>query len=85
MANVIDQTDDSELATVATDGQSSQSEWVKNYIDLMKAAPLPEEEPSADQLVALHHRVCVAGATPYVDFGVWGPFQRKTLRACKFR
>eukprot|EP00971_Amphidinium_carterae_P035356 696144-Amphidinium_carterae.1 len=36
MANVIDQTDDSELAT---DGQSSQSDWVKNYIDLMNSRP----------------------------------------------
>eukprot|EP00971_Amphidinium_carterae_P013687 269676-Amphidinium_carterae.1 len=43
MANVIDQTDDSELAT---DGKNEQGQWVKNYIELMRAAPLPEEEPS---------------------------------------
>eukprot|EP00971_Amphidinium_carterae_P248189 4927679-Amphidinium_carterae.1 len=81
MANIIDQTDDSEL----TSGKVDASEWIRNYTDLMKAAPLPEEEPSTDQLVALHHRVLMAHATPYVDFGIWGPFQRKTLRASKFR
>eukprot|EP00971_Amphidinium_carterae_P331309 6464798-Amphidinium_carterae.1 len=81
MVNIIDQTDDSEL----TSGKVDSTAWVRNYTDLMRAAPLPEEEPSTDQLVALHHRVWIAHATPYVDFGIWGPFQRKTLRASKFR
>eukprot|EP00971_Amphidinium_carterae_P264027 5237836-Amphidinium_carterae.1 len=35
--------------------------------------------------MALHHRVVQLKQPPYVDFGIFGPFARKSLRAQRFR
>ena len=49
-------------------------------------ADLPEEnEPSEEQLAALHSRVVKLKLAPYVDMGVWTAHGRRSLRALKFR
>ena len=50
----------------------------------MGAAPQEEEEPTADQLQALHHRACILGAAQYADHAVGGPYGRKNTRANEF-
>lgn len=82
LSTVLDQGDDGEVAQAS----SAQVEsWFQSYISLKQAHPPEEEEPTAAQLTALHHRVVVLRSTPYADFALWGPFGRKALRAGKFR
>ena len=82
MANLVDQTDDSE--TKLPDALKL-NEWTQRYIAVMGAPPQEEEEPTDAQLAALHHRVAVQKQPPYVDFSVWLPFGRRVLKNQKFR
>ena len=82
MANLVDQTDDSE--TRLPDAVKL-NEWTQRYIAVMGAPPQEEEEPTDAQLAALHHRVAVQKQPPYVDFSVWLPFGRRVLKNQKFR
>ena len=82
MANLVDQTDDSE--TKLPDAVLL-NEWTQKYIAVMGAPPQEEEEPTDAQLAALHHRVRVQRQPPYVDFSVWLPFGRRVLKNQKFR
>ena len=68
MANLVDQTDDSE--TKLPDALKL-NEWTQRYIAVMGAPPQEEEEPTDAQLAALHHRVAVQKQPPYVDFSIW--------------
>ena len=68
MANLVDQTDDSE--TKLPDALKL-NEWTQRYIAVMGAPPQEEEEPTDAQLAVLHHRVAVQKQPPYVDFSIW--------------
>jgi hypothetical protein len=46
--------------------------------------PQEEEEPTEIQVKGLQVRVD-RGSTPCVDFGIFGPYGRKLMRALKFR
>ena len=46
--------------------------------------PLDEEDPTGEQLRALHYKVSECNGPPYVDFAIWGPFNRKVARSLKF-
>ena len=79
---VMDQGDESELPP----SEEAQIEtWRANYVSVALGEPVPEVEPTSDQLTCLHHRVSVLGRPPYVDFGVWTPFNRKVSKGSKFR
>ena len=82
LASMIDQADDTEIPAAET---SAIHLWFQEYVMIMGAPPQEEEEPTAEQLQALNHRVHVLKSTPYVDHAVWGPFGRKAVRAGKFR
>ena len=82
LSALLDQGDDTEIQA-APPGQIES--WFQNYTTALGAPPQEEEEPTAEQLQALHHRVFVAQGTPYADFAVWGPFGRKAARASKLR
>ena len=82
MANLVDQTDDSEMRLPDA---LKLNEWSQRYIAVMGAPPQEEEEPTDAQLAALHHRVAVQKQPPYVDFSVWLPFGRRVLKNQKFR
>ena len=47
--------------------------------------PAEEEEPSENQLAALHRRCIWLKGAPYTDFAIWTPFGRKCQKAQKFR
>ena len=51
----------------------------------MGSYPEEEEEPSDGQLSALNRRTCILGQAPYMDFSVWTPYARRSLRSQKFR
>ena len=65
MANLVDQTDESE--TRLPDALKL-NEWTQRYIVVMGAPPQEEEGPTDAQLAALHRRVAVQKQQPYVDF-----------------
>ncbi|CAK0795538.1 unnamed protein product [Prorocentrum cordatum] len=83
MAEVLDQGDASEIP-LADDNMHIK--WSQNYGALTGGEqPVPEDQPSLEQLTALDHRTRELHSTPYADFGVFGPFDRKVRRNMKFR
>ena len=56
----------------------------QNFIAGKGAAMDEEEDDIAEQVTAMHHRIEL-GMAPYANFGVFGPFGRKLMRASKFR
>ena len=82
MAAVIDQTDESEYAPA--DASAIQG-WNQLYVNIMGAHPEEDEDATDEQLAGLHKRVWEQGRSPYVDFGVWGPYGRKVLKTQKYR
>ena len=55
------------------------------YVTIMGALPDSAEEPTSSQLAALSRRTLVHDCAPYVDFSVWTPFARKTIKTQKYR
>lgn len=51
----------------------------------MGAQPDESEEPTSAQLAALHKRVYLENRSPYTDFSVWLPFERRMSRVQKCR
>ena len=82
MAALVDPADESELLPASMD---DLQKWLQRYVTLMGAYPEEEEEPSDAQLSALHRRTVVLKQAPYVDFSVWTPYSRRSLRSQKFR
>ena len=82
MAALIDQSDDSELLPPAA---GEVTAWLQKYHAVMGAMPEESEEPSPNQLAALHKRVYKDDAPAYVDFGVFGPFERKLTKIQRCR
>ena len=82
MASLVDQSDESEF--LPAEPMMIQA-WSQHYVDIMGAPPEEEEEPTDAQMGALHKRVMEQGHAPYVDFGVWGPYGRRMLKAQKYR
>jgi hypothetical protein len=69
MSAVVDQTLDAEVIALGTDAINKMYEAYRaKYGDV----PSPETEPTGDQLAAVHQLVA-SGATPYIDFAVYGP------------
>eukprot|EP00972_Heterocapsa_arctica_P084842 12497617-Heterocapsa_arctica.AAC.1 len=79
---VLDQSDESEIPPCS---ELQHETWYQNYISVAFGPPQAETEPTQDQLTCLDHRVRTLGRPPYVDFGVWTPFNRKVQRGMKFK
>eukprot|EP00435_Cladocopium_sp_Y103_P054303 s2086_g17.t1 len=58
--------------------------WLEHFVSLTGNLPLEQEEPSTEQLSALHRRL-VLHQTPYADFALFGPFGKKLQRTQRFR
>ncbi len=82
MSNLIDQADDSELLPPSN---GELNKWHQTYVAIMGSQPDEAEEPSPNQLAALHKRVFINDHPPYCDFGVWLPFERKMTKVHRFR
>ena len=81
MAAYLDQADDSECSPAP---RSQIETWFQNYRTFALGAPEEDEEPTAEQLQALHVKVNTLNSAPYADLAIWGPFNRKVVRAMKF-
>ena len=82
MSSLIDQSDDSELLPPTN---AELNKWHQTYVAIMGSQPDEAEEPSPNQLAALHKRVFINDHPPYCDFGVWLPFERKMTKTHRFR
>ena len=82
MTQVLDQADDSEFVV---ETEAVRSGWLQRVITLTGAHPPEEEEPTLEQVSALHRRSILQDLAPYTDFGVWVPYGAKALKASKFR
>ena len=82
MNALIDQHDDSELLPPSP---ADVDRWYQNYIVTMGSQPDETEEPTANQLAALHKRVFIENRPPYCDFSVWVPLERRMSRIQKCR
>ena len=82
MATLIDQSDDSELVPPTS---MEINTWLPNYHAVMGAMQEEADEPSSNQVAALSKRVYRDDAPPYVDFGVFGPFERKLTEVQRCR
>jgi hypothetical protein len=81
MNALIDQHDDSEL--LLPPSPADVDRWYQNYIVTMGSQPDETEEPTANQLAALHKRVFIENRPPYCDFSVWVPLERRMSRIQK--
>ena len=81
LTSVLDQHDESE-AVVA--GNALIAKWSANWTQFAQGPPLDEEDPTIEQLSALYHRVIILLGSPYADFAVFTPFNRRVARANKF-
>ena len=79
--SVLDQSDDTEVVVA---DESRMVVWAANWEKFAQGPPLEEEEPTVEQLTALDHRVVTLGGSPYADFSVFTPYNRRVSRANKF-
>ena len=78
---IIDQQDDGEFLC---DAEEFRGKCYGKYSQLMGGLPLDAEDPTLEQLSALSKRVKVHKLAPYVDYGVWVPFQRRVWKSNKY-
>eukprot|EP00435_Cladocopium_sp_Y103_P029157 s2227_g7.t1 len=82
MSSLVDTQDESELLPPTNE---EVNRWTQAYVAIMGSLPDPAEEPTSAQLAALSKRTLVHDCAPYVDFSVWTPFARRTVRNQKYR
>ena len=81
-SNVIDPTDETELAAP---GPGQIDIWYANYKALKHGEPLPEYDPSPEQVAALSARILQFGLEPYADFSVLTPYGRRFQKRLRHR
>ena len=79
MSLVINQMLDSEIPIL--DGTKLKDGY-NNFKERLGANPAPDEECTAEQLSA-YQSIVDAGAPPYVDMSVWGPYGHRLYRKLK--
>ena len=82
LSQVLDQADDSEIA-LAED--ATVAKWFNNWQVFAQGPPEIEEEPSIEQLSALHLRVATLKKAPWADFAIFMPFSKRIIKANKFK
>ena len=82
MTNVLDQGDDGDFNV---EGEDMKARWYQNYLQAMGGWPMEEEEPSIEQLSALHRRINIQDIAPYTDFAIYVPYGQKAARASNYR
>jgi hypothetical protein len=80
LSNVLDQTDDTEVATKT---RAEMGIYYENHREITGADPLPEVEPTDLQVAAMEDKVVVRDESPYADFSILTPFGRRIQRAMK--
>ena len=82
MSLVIDPTDDTDVP-VANEAQVNT--WFKNYAAAKGGWPLPEYEPTTEQISALETRIVTLFLEPYADFSILTPYGRRMAKVLRHR
>eukprot|EP00435_Cladocopium_sp_Y103_P039029 s2094_g10.t1 len=80
LSNVIDQTDDTEIAVKT---RAEMGIYYENHREITGSDPLPEVEPTDLQVAAMEDKVVVRDESPYADFSILTPFGRRIQRVMK--
>ena len=81
VSQILDPADSSDL-TPATPTDVTQ--WFANYVHLKGGDPLPDREPTADQIAAMHSRVVIHKMEPYGDFSLLTPHGKRFAKEMKY-
>ena len=82
MTQILDQGDDVEFVVQGGDARAA---WYQQYVATVGGWPPEEEDPTLEQLSALHRRISIQDTAPYVDFAIYVPFGHRALKASRFR
>ena len=82
MTQILDQGDDGDFVV---EHEGMKAKWFQQYLQTTGGWPQEEEEPSLEQLSALHKRMNVQDIAPFADFAIFVPYGQRALRASKFR
>ena len=82
MSSVLDPSDEAEIPPASADQMTA---WFDNYRALKHGDPMPDREPTSDQLVAMSTRVIELGMEPYADFSVLTPHGRCMAKLLRHR
>ena len=81
-SNLIDPTDETEIAAPSS---SQVDVWYANYKAIKYGEPLPEFDPSPEQIAALSARIMKFGQEPYTDFSLLTPYGRRFQKRLRHR
>ena len=82
MTQILDQGDDGDFIV---EHEGMKAKWFQQHLQTTGGWPPEEEEPSLEQLSALHKRMNVQDIAPFADFAIFVPYGQRALRASKFR
>ena len=78
---ILDQQDDGEFYCHPED---FKNKCYGKYVEKMGGLPQDSEDPTLEQLSALARRTRTLKMAPFVDFGVWVPFQKRVWKSNKY-
>ena len=81
VAQILDPADSSDLSPASP---TDVTQWFANYVHLKGGDPLPDREPTADQLAAMHSRVVIHKMEPYGDFSLLTPNGKRFATEMKY-
>ena len=82
MSTHVDQTDDTEVELISAADLDSA---YRNYKEATGSDPLPETDPSPEQITVMINKILVRSEAPYADFSVMVPFGRRVQKQQKAR
>ena len=82
MASVIDPADSGEVPSA---GAGQIKKWYCVYRARKSGDPLPDKDPTSDQVSAMHTRTVVLLQEPYADFSVLTPHGRRMAKILRHR
>ena len=82
MSGIVDQLDDTEVELLS---QAEIEAACRNHREAVGADPLPDADPSSEQITAMIAKVLRRQEAPYADFSVLTPFGRRVQKQSKAR
>ena len=78
----LDELDDNEVEAIS---RTVLEECYRNFREVTGADPVPEADPTLEQVTAMRSSVVDRGESPYADFSVLVPFGRELVKNMKTR
>ena len=78
----LDQLDDNEVEVIS---RTVLEECYRNFREVTGSEPVPEADPTLEQVTAMRSKVIDRGESPYADFSVLVPFGRELVKNMKTR